>query len=300
MSIFERRKHQGALGSPDHPTEDTLFINERFDSHALGGRGEALKYLHCTFANISFKDASVTDATFEDCVFLSCYFRRVRLTRCQFPASRFVDCEFAKPQIFDCSFAYTRFTNSPLDYDYVSAAIGGEHNIRRDIAANLAQEAESVGRTRDARQFRLAAIAAHEAYLRAGYRHESDYYAQKFQGLDQFGAWLAFWKSRANGLIWGYGERGWPLLRNIIVLAGIVFPILFLLNRSGFQTSQGRKPSVIDCWYLSLANVVNNTSASGLSLSGGWVRALSIVETAVGLIALGLFITLLFRAVTRR
>ena len=75
---------------------------------------------------MSFKDATLKDITFEDCVFIGCYFRRTTISGCRFPASRFIDCELVKPQIFDCSFAYARFTGSPVEYDYITAAISGD------------------------------------------------------------------------------------------------------------------------------------------------------------------------------
>jgi hypothetical protein len=275
-----------------------LFINQRFDRKVLGDTG--LRYVHCTFANISFKDAALTGITFEDCVFIGCYFRRTKLVRCKFPASRFLDCDFSKPNVFDCSFSYTRFIGSPVQHDYIAGAIHGEPNIRRDLAANLAQEAQAAGRGKDARQFRLDAIEAHENFLRAGYRHDTDYYRDKFAGLDQFVAWRDFWSSRANGLIWGYGERAWPLVRNLLVLGLLVFPVLFLLSRDDLRATDGAKADVIDCWYLSFANLLNNTSLSGVVIDGGWARLASTVEAAFGIVALGLFVTLLFRAVTRR
>jgi uncharacterized protein YjbI with pentapeptide repeats len=298
MSIFETRATRASLLAKDHSTEDTLFINERFDGEALGP--DAPRYKHCTFANVSFKDAKLTDITFEDCVFIGCYFRRTTLSGCKFPASRFIDCDFSKPGIFNCSFAYARFTGTPVEHDYISASIGGEHNIRREISANLAHEAQAVGRTKDARQFRLDAIAAQESFLRAGYRHETDYYRRKFQGLDQFAAWLAHWRSRMNGLIWGYGERALPLVRNLVILTALVFPVLLLLSRDDLSRTNGNEVSVLDCWFLSVGNVLNNTSLSGVVIDGGWARVTSSIEAGVGLIALGLFITLLFRAVTRR
>jgi uncharacterized protein YjbI with pentapeptide repeats len=299
MSVFERRAQEGILVE-EHPAEDTLFINQRFDGETLRGGASASRYVHCTFANVSFKGATLTGLTFEDCVFVGCYFRQTTLTSCRFPASRFIDCDFVKPSIFDCSFAYARFTGSPVEHDYIAAAIRGDHNIRRDIAKNLAQEAQAHGRTKDARQFRLDAIAANEAFLRAGFRGETDYYRRKFQGFNQVWAWLAYWWSRANGLVWGYGERAGRLARNLVLLGGLLFPVLLLLSRDDLRTAGGEEAGVADCWYLSFANLLNNTSLSGITIHGGWARLVSTVEAAIGIIALGLFITLLFRAATRR
>jgi hypothetical protein len=299
MSIFERRTHEGVLADGGHPKEDVLFINERFDEKELDG-GDHSRYKHCTFANISFKDATLSNLNFVDCVFVGCYFRRTTISGCRFPASRFIECDFAKPGIFDCSFAYAQFNGSPIEYDYICASIKGEHNLRHDLAANLAQEAEAAGRLKDARAFRLDAIAAREAYLRAGFRHETDYYRRKFQGLEQLTARIAYWTSRANGFIWGYGERARRVVRNVAILAGIVFPVLLLLSRGDLQTDTGGQPNVLDCWFLSLANLLNNTSLSGVEIEGGWARVVSTAESAVGIIAFGLFVTLLFRAVTRR
>jgi hypothetical protein len=280
-----------------HPAEDVFFSNERLDTMTLPTAHEC--YRHCTFSNISFKDSTLEGITFEDCVFIGCYFRRTRIDGCRFPASRFIDSTLVRPRIFDSSFSTARFDRCAPAYADMASSLPPEHNLRRELASNLANEAMAAGKGSDARQFRLEAIKAREREKLAAFKHENDYY-KKYQGLDQLGAGLAYASSRANGLIWGYGERTFPLLRNVVLLALLVFPFLLYLARDGLETPDGTSVGMFGYVHLSLANLLNNEALSEVESTGEVALWISTVESFTGVIVLGLFVTLLFRTVTRR
>ena len=291
MSAYLIRAKAGVLAPDMGKVEDALFSNQRFDSEKLSDA----HFHQCTFANVSFKSAELTACHFSACVFEGCYFRGTKLKECDFPASRFVNCEFPKVQIFSSGFSTTRFRDSALDFDLLEASLPGAANLRRDLCQNLATEAAALGREREARSYRLCAIEAEEEALRRGYRWSDDYSRTHFPEWERPKAFLKLCISRIGGWLWGHGEYIRRLLANLALIAIVIGPALLYLFREHLHGGN----SLGDCLALSIASVLNNSGASGVEATG---VALAIVLTlsALGLLFLGLFVTYVFRAVTRR
>src|SRR5665647_2083162 len=74
---------------------DLLYASQRLDTIQI----EGAEYEHCTFANVSFKEARIANGRFLDCVFVNCYFRRADLAKTQFIGCKFVDCNLRKVSI---------------------------------------------------------------------------------------------------------------------------------------------------------------------------------------------------------
>jgi hypothetical protein len=166
--------------------------------------------------------------------------------------------------------------------------------------SNLASEAEKAGNGSEARAYRLAAIGAHEQHLLSAARAQTQYYRDHFpNSLDRVEAGWRYVLSRLNGVLWGYGERGWPLLRSVIVITLLIWPVLFQLARGSIENSAGRHPSYGDCVWLSLGSLIGNSGAAGFSATD-FARGLVLIEGAIGLLLLGLFVTYIYRYVIRR
>jgi hypothetical protein len=87
------------------------------------------------------------------------------------------------------------------------------------------------------------------------------------------------------------------LLCNFLILTLLVYPVLFYL----FGGIGGRNGSTTTMDYV-LLSVDSATGLSGLSsvaLATTLARVIAATEVAVGFIAFGLFITILFRRITR-
>jgi Pentapeptide repeats (9 copies) len=294
VSAYLDRKDRASLTSGMVDADDTLFANQRFDGNALSG----VRFTQCTFANVSFKDVTLRDCHFSGCVFESCYFRRTTIRETHFPASRFIDCEFSKPVISDSGFGYSRFERSVVPYQSLNGSLPGQPNVCRDLTASLAIEAEALGRDRDAHDYRLKSIEMREHALWRGFTWADEYSAQHYPtDLQRFAALARFSLSRASGAVWGYGESIGRLLFNLVVVAGLVWPLLLLLARGHLHRPGG--VSVWDCWALSLASVLNSSSTAGTSATGV-ALVLVLVETAIGVVLFGLFVVYVFRSITRR
>jgi hypothetical protein len=293
MSVYLIRKDIGNLASVQGVVSDTLFANQRFDGEELSGQ----RFEHCTFANVSFLRAKLKGCHFSNCIFEGCYFRRSEVVECNFPASRFIDCEFSKPNFYACGFQTTRFRRSVPVFHVIEPSLPGEPNLCRALCDNLANEAQSLGLDREARSYRLQAIRARQAELRAGYRWSDQYSQDHYPELERVTAFVELCASRLNGWVWGHGEYVSRLLLNVALLAFLIGPLLLYLGRDHLHSASSI--SVWDCLALSVASVVNTPSSSGLYATGIGL-AIVLGLAALGLTLLGLFVTYLFRAVTRR
>jgi hypothetical protein len=110
-------------------------------------------------------------------------------------------------------------------------------------------------------------------------------------------AFLGLSGSRLNGWIWGHGEYVSRLLLNLTAIAFVLGPILLYLFRDHLHDTD--PIGFGDCIGLSVASVLNSSGSSGISATGIGL-AVVLMLTASGLLFLGLFVTYVFRAVTRR
>ena len=294
MSAYLTRNKTGML--PVLAADDTLFVNQRFDEEPL----EGAKFLQCTFANISFKRSKLRNCVFSACVFEDCYFRETQINDCHFPATRFIDCEFIRPRIFGGGFAFVRFVRSVVPYDFFELNLPPEPNLCRDLANNLATAAADLGLDKDARRYRLRSIDEAERALSRGWRWKDEYAERHFRtGIERARALAQLLGSRLNGLIWGHGERIRRLLGSLAIVAVLLGPLLLFLARNHLHPQDGQHLVAGDYWTLSVASVLNSPGVAGIDTTGV-ARWIVLAESAVGLLFLGLFVTYVFRAVTRR
>src|SRR5216684_2944459 len=296
MSVYATRAGVGILSEELKGADDRLFIDQRFDGRTL----REGTYVQCTFANVSFLRSRLERVRFTACVFEGCYFREITLTECTFSASRFIECEFVKPTIVACDFRNARFRGCYPPLSQLEECLPGEPNLRATLTSNLAFAAESAGDSVEARKYLLESIRANEQHLLAAFHAQTAYYRSHFpSSLDRILALLRFGWSRTNGFIWGYGERGMALLRTVLIVVLIVWPALLWMARPDISDSVGHQPNAGDIFWLSAASLIGNSALTGLNV-GGLARAMVISEQAVGLLLFGLFVTYVYRYVTRR
>ena len=161
------------------PVQDLIFAAVRKDNDTL----EGLEFQHCTFANVSFKEAKVRHCRFIDCAFLGCYFRKSEMVGSTFLGCKFLSCEFPKITIQSCDFKYSRFENCALPFDEMEHSLPREPNLRTELGNGLAIAADALGLQRDSRRYRLVAIQAKEEHLYAAVMSQSEWYQRHYPGL---------------------------------------------------------------------------------------------------------------------
>jgi hypothetical protein len=200
--------------------------------------------------------------------------------------------------LVDSNFGHARFDRTLIPYKDMEPSFPPLANVCRDMSARLAVQASMLGQNSDARLYRLTSIAKGEEALwrawRASDKYSEDHYPTS---VDRVGALLQWVLSKVNGLLWGYGESMRRLLFNVFLLGVVICPILFLLTTDDLRSS----PAVTtgDAWLLSLGSILSNSGSTGIT-AVGVAELVVLVESALGFLFFGLFVTYLFRAVTRR
>jgi len=296
LTRAERLELSDAAKGQQQEFEDVLFVNQRFDNQCLKGK----TFKHCTFANVSFLRSKLRDCTFLDCVFLDCYFRLAEIGS-KFPASRFLSCDFARSRLVDgADFQdYTYWQNCYITYDEIQDKLPSRLNIRVRLANNLAQETQNAGATRDARKFRLLAIEAWEQHCVKIFQARDSSYQKKYTNRRWDGA-FSYLKSRAQGLVWGYGERARVPIIMSILIALVFYPALFWVFNAGLARQDGAHLIFWDYVLRSVQNVLPGSGISEVSFTTLTTQLLAASEILVGLLYAGVFVALLLKAGERR
>jgi hypothetical protein len=275
---------------------EALFEADRVDDQTF----EGLRFEHCTFANVSFKQAKLISCTFENCVFTECYFRLATLDSSRFHGCKFINCDFPKTSFRQCTFVYAQFRGCFIPYEEFGHSLPKEANLRRLLAENLSREAEAAGASADSRQYRLQGYRSYERYLWNGLLGADAWSREHFPSLgERLVAGLRLCVRWANRMLWGYGERGLVLIRNAAIVVILLFPLLYYLWRDDLAQVGGGVNGA-SYFLLSIDAFLNGSAFSGVSPTTSFTRVLVLAEVLLGLIFIGLAVTLLFRWITRR
>ena len=277
------------------PAKDLIFAAVRKDGETL----EGMEFEHCTFANMSFKEVKLRQCRFTDCAFLSCYFRKCEMVGASFIGCKFLGCEFPKATIQSCDFKYSRFEGCSIPFAEMEHSLPREPNLRKELARDLAIASDALGLDADGRRYRLAAIQAREEHLHAAVLSNSEWYRSHYAGLRKLQALIQLLASRGNGVIWGHGESWVALIRNILVLAFVLFPLALWWARDGLSQPSGSL-GVPDLIWLSLTTMVPVDGVTSVVATTWTSRAILTGEAFIGVVAAGLLVTQLVRRMLKR
>ena len=277
------------------PVKDQIFAAIRKDS----ARIEGMAFQHCTFANVSFKEANIKNCDFLNCAFVGCYFRKSELMESTFVGCKFLSCEFQKVTVQSCDFKYSRFESCAIPFDEMEHSLPREPNLREELANGLAIAADSLGIPRDGRRYRLAAICAKKKHLSAAFMSQSDWYRTHYPGLRKIVALGQLIASYANGALWGHGEKALVLIRNIILLVLVIFPVILWLARGSLQDPSGSL-TVIDLVWLSVVTFMPVGAVDVVTATGSPALLVLTTEAFLGVVSSGLLITILVRRMLKR
>jgi Pentapeptide repeats (9 copies) len=276
--------------------EHELYASQLLD----GATAKGQEFRHCTFANISFKDAKLERCSFLNCAFIDCYFRHTDIENCSFIGCKFVDCQFVKPRFTENSFAFPEFRGCFIPWESFGDCLPPDAGFRSAIADELAREASAAGEMTDARQYRLVGEQAYEHKLwNIAWASGGSYYEKARPPLERVksaGKWLA---RKFNRHLWGYGERGWILARSFLLTA-VLFGFAFRELADNELALDGRSLSFADYVLFTFDNLLAGTGFSGVETTENLARWLSGLEIFAGLVFIGLFVSLLFNWIRRR
>ena len=284
----------GKLTEP-YKGEDFTYGGQRLD----GLKILDADYKHCTFANHSFLEAKIQNGLFLNCVFIGCYFRRAELKNTRFMGCRFIDCNFSHISLKSCDYRFSVFHGCQLPFKEFVHCFPSEHNLREELTRNLAIESSNLGLSREARNYRMAEIRAHEKHLLAAVKGDSNWYREHYDFLRRVEALVQYMLSHLNGLLWGYGERAWVLVRNLLFISIIIFPIIFYLLRDELDHASDKAPGIMEIVYFSFENVIPAGVTSNVVAVGNAARFFAGIESFLGTVAIALFAAYIFRRLRR-
>ncbi len=261
---------------------------------------ESPDFSHCTFVNLSFKNAKLENGRFLNCVFVGCYFRRAEFTNCSFVGCRFLDCNFGHIVLKSCDFRFAVFRGCQVSHSEMEFSLPGEPNLREELARTLSIESSRLGLAREARRYRVEEIRAHEKHLWAVISGSSQWYREHFDAVARIKACLEWGGSLANRWLWGYGERAVVLVRNLVTVTLLLCPFLFYVCREQLSHTSGRPIEILDLLYFSVENVVPAGVVSGVVTNGFVTWSIAVLESLFGVVALALFAAYIFRWSLRR
>jgi len=281
---------------PPYGGRDYVFAAARLDGESV----QSAAFQHCTFANISFKEATLNELRFENCVFIGCYFRRTNLTNTSFAGCRFVDCAFPRVAISGCEFRYSSFVGCFISFSEMQLSLPKEPNLRQDVARNLAIESAKLGYPDDARLYRMCAITAREQDLKLAMTGATEWYRQHYDVIRRIGAFFSLAGSVLNRWFWGYGENAWVLIRNYFILAMFIFPVVYYLLRDQLRATLPSNIKLVDVFLFSLENILSPGIHSGVFPNSIATRICAGTESLLGVVIAGLFISYLFAWVSEK
>ena len=270
---------------------DKTFAAERLD----GKKINSPNYQHCTFANLSFKEAELSHGTFEYCIFIDCYFRRTELRNSRFVGCQFHDCNFNHVKLKSCDFRYSTFHGCQISFDEIKYCFPREPNLCEQLARNLSIESTQLGLAQEAKNFRRAQIKAHEDHLYSAFSGANSWYKEHFDFLRRTKALAQLTASLLNRWLWGYGDRAGVLVFNFAVLSLLFFPLLFFFVRDHFLGQLDRQITFLDTVLFSLENVIPAGIESKLYAASITTQLLAGLESVCAVLLVALFATYIFR-----
>lgn len=277
--------------APPYGGSDQAFGATRLDKNQL----ENADFSHCTFVNISFKEVTLRNSSFLNCVYIGCYFRRADLVNSKFIGCKFIDCNFNHIAIRSCDFRHSTFHACQLPFSELRHSLPSEPNLREELARNLSLESSRLGLSIEARHYRMTEIRAREAHLKAAIMSESKWYKEHFDLFARASAFIQLALSLANRWLWGYGERAWVLIRNLILLGAVIFPLIFWIFREGFVHATRSEIGLLDTFFFSLQNILPTGVQSEITAVAPVARLAAGLEGFFGVVAIALFASYVFR-----
>lgn len=276
--------------------QDKVFAAVRLDGQSITDAA----FKHCTFGNISFKKVTLQNAEFLNCVFIGCYFRRAKLKNARFTGCRFIDCKFPHVSIESCDFRQSSFRGCQIAYSEMFYMLPSEPNLREEISRNLALESAALGLYSESRKYHMAEIGAREEHLKSAFLGKSEWYKSHFNFIDRVRAFFQWLLSRLNGCLWGYGERVWVLIRNLLLVSLLFFPGLFYIVRHDLEHRSNGTIGLLQCLYYSIENIIPSGIESDVIAVGGMARFLAGLESFLGIVVLALLASYIFRWILHR
>jgi len=282
------------LTSPDaYATQADVFEDLSCDENILRQKSP----VRCRFLRCGFKGSIFEDCIFNHSRFSDCYFRKAQFRRVSFVGCEFRDCKFDEAIFENCQLDNAEFSNCSITYKQVLPSFPRHDNVLWRLARNLRVNAQNRGEADDSRKFLLAELNASERHnYRKAFDWNDPYYGKKYKPLERVSACGQWCVSKLSSFLWGHGEMPIHVLRMSLL---IVILFAFLYGWKGDFTNFPQSKSWQE--YLGYSFAAFASAAYGnVTAANGAARFLSTVESILGLVLFGFFVSALYRRISKR
>lgn len=226
------------------------------------------------FRKVSFRQSNLFD----------CYLRNCRFIDCDFTGAFVKGSNLQGSQFDNCSFRYTTWEKSRLDDDVMDNCLPSEENLARDLVRSLRVNFTEIGNYEAVNRAASIEVRLTGQHLyKAAYSREA-YYRSKYRGWKRFTHALQHARWLALEWLWGNGES---IVRVLLSsLAAILIVSIFYARDAKLEIGDAFLESLWHFWGKQYAG----------ALPSGYAVALSVVQ----FVALGLFMAILVKRLSRR
>jgi len=278
----------GAISIRGHVFEGLSLDDKQFREKSLQ---------RCRFFRCGFKSAILEDCTFNHSRFSDCYFRKAQLRRVSFVGCEFRDCKFDEAFFDGCHFDNAEFLNCSITYRQMQPSLPIHENVRWRLTRNLRINAQNRGEADESRRFLFAELSASEQYnYRKAFDWDDPYYGKKYKPLERLSAFWQWLLSKISNFLWGHGEMPAHVVR-MSFLVVVLFACLYASE--GEFANLPRTNSWLEYLGYSFAALAS-ASYGNISASSAATRLLSTLESVLGLVLFGFFVSALYRRISKR
>ena len=273
--------------------ENIIIANERIDEKWIS---ENFIINNSTFAKVGFRGAKFLNDDLRFNVFIDCYFKKAYFDGVNFTTTIFINCNFDEITLVNCTFDYCKFEGCFIKYNDLLQSLSKRPNIRWELCKNLSLECLKLGHEDEYRKYYFEEKEASEEYYWKKFWHKgSDKYYRKYNAIDQLSGLGNYILSKANKILWGYGEKLIRLIFNVIIVL-LIFMLGYYYGIE--EVSKGVQMTWGIAGYMSLSNFFTVTCEYTPDVF--LYKVLSVMEGGIGIVLMGFFVAALFRYINRR
>jgi len=183
-----------------------------------------------------------------------------------------------------------------IPFNELKPSLPSEGNLCARLCQNLATEARIAGKHADSEKYQQEGARGLRRHLYAVFTHSSEFYREKYQTSERVGAFFQWLGVHLRNISWGYRRSYLVVLRNWLVVTLVLFPIIFKFLGDQLRPNDSWTDRVL----ASLGNMLPGEGISSVEYVGVLAQLVAFSEVLLGLIFIGLVITLLFRTVYER
>jgi|GEM_PF-1048276 len=258
----------------------------------------------CCFDDMYAKKVEFRNCDFSHCVFVRACFYRATFSSCRFVGAYFFDCNFRSATLGSCMFEYAFFRGTLIPYEQIRRNKPEWPNVCQELMRILRVNAASVGNEQEVKKYVKEEMKASRDYYARALAMGQTYYEVKFPTfLNRLGLRWNRLKLLVDWYAWGHGEYPLRLLSlgalSLLAFAAVNALICGVLsgNPKANDIASGMTDSLRICLSLFLGIPPRLADVGSVYYPNGWLTGVLVLWRYV---VVGLFVTVIFRRISRR